>query len=263
MLEWLHIKRGGIPINCHYCGTELTGREAFCRYCGTRLTPVQVAKPAVEEKIAPVVPVVEPAPAPVQQPVAPAAPVQQPAAEQPAEPLFDFERQLRAEAPRIQLPTRRNLAKMIVFSILTLGIYPIVIWSRLVTEVNITTSRYDGRRTLSFFGMLMLSPLTLGILPIVWSHNLCSRIGDELTRRGLNFRFGARDFWLWNMLLSFLCGICSGVATALLSSLDTPNFWILWILLMLALLCTIGPLVFVHKLLESVNLINDDFNRNG
>ena len=248
-------------MNCHYCGTELTGRETFCRYCGTRLNPIPVAEPA---------PVKEFVPAP--QPAAPVAetvpavplvqtPVQQPVREQPAEPLFDFEKQPKAQPPRIQLPTRRSLAKMLIFSILTLGIYPIVIWSRLVTEVNITTSRYDGKRTLSFFGMLMLSSVTLGILPIVWLHRLCNRIGDELERRDLDFRFGARDFWLWNMLLTFLAGVCAAAAAVLFAAFE--NYWILWVLLVLSLLCTVGPLIFIHKLVESVNLINDDFNRNG
>lgn len=250
-------------MNCHYCGTELTGHETFCRYCGTRLNPVPVAEPApVKEFIPAPQPAAEPVPA-----AAPAAPavsapaVQQPLKEQLSEPLFDFEKQPVPQRPRIQLPTRRGLGKMIIFSILTLGIYPFVIWSRLVTEINITASRYDGKRTLSFFGMLMLSSITLGILPIVWTHRLCTRIGDELQRRGLDFGFGARDFWLWCMLLSFLCGVCSGAASALFAAFE--NYWILGVLLVLALLCIVGPLVFLHKLLKSVNLINDDFNRNG
>ena len=251
-------------MNCHYCGTELTGRETFCRYCGTRLNPAPVAEPApvreyVPAPVQPVAPVAEPA-----VPVQPVQPVQQPVKPvQQEEPLFDFERQAKAEPSRIQLPTRRGLGKMIIFSLLTCGIYPVVIWSRLVTEVNITASRYDGKRTLSFFGMLFLAPLTLGILPIVWAHKLCNRIGAELKRRDLDFTFGAKDFWLWDMLLIFLSAVCSGAAGALAAGFDQPNYWIVWILAVLGLLCTIGPLVFVHKLLESVNLINEDFNKNG
>jgi hypothetical protein len=269
VLEWAYPRSGGFPMNCHYCGTELTGRETFCRYCGTRLNPVPVAEPVPVKEFTPApqpaAPVTEPA-MPVQpddQPQQPAAPAYQPARPAEEEPLFDFERQPAAAAPRIQLPTRRSLAKMIIFSILTLGIYPIVIWSRLVTEVNITTSRYDGKRTLSFFGMLLLSPMTMGILPLVWLHKLCNRIGDELERRNLDFRFSARDFWLWHMLLVFLCGVCAAAAAAMAAGFDTPNYWVLWVLLVLSLLCTVGPLIFIHKLVESVNLINDDFNQNG
>ena len=119
---------------------------------------------------------------------------------------------------------------MIIFSILTLGIYPMVIWSRLVGEVNMVASRYDGERSMSFFGMLMLSPLTLGIHSLVWMHKLCRRIGTELQRRNINSTFGPRDFWLWNVL---------------------------------GMLILVGPFVFVHKLTKAMNRINTDFNSHG
>ena len=119
---------------------------------------------------------------------------------------------------------------MIFLGLLTLGIYPTVIWSRIVTELNITTSRYDGRRTMPYFGMLMLAPLTLGIYAFVWMHKLCRRIGDELTRRGTGYEFGPSTFWLWNVLGSLII---------------------------------VGPFVFLYKLMKSMNKINADFNTNG
>lgn len=271
-------------MKCHYCGTELTGKEIFCRYCGTRQVSAPQAAPAAEPAAEPA-PVYEAPsqPAPVQEEVSPAlvpeaVPAPAPAATayeektfnyQPyggaprEEPLFDFEKAPAARRPALQLPVKRGLAKMFFFSILTLGIYPMVIYSRLVTELNIVASRHDGRRTLSFFGMLMLAPLTLGILPLVWSHNLCSRIGGELQRRNINYNFGAKDFWLWNFLLIMLASVAVSVAVALQAAMMRPSYWIIGILVALALLCSIGPLVFVHKLMESMNLINSDYNRFG
>ena len=284
------ISNGGFPMKCHYCGTELTGKEIFCRYCGTRQVSAPQAEPVVEPA-----PVYEapPAPAPVYEAPSQPAPVQEEVSPAPVpeavpapapaatvyeektfnyqpyggapreEPLFDFEKAPAARRPALQLPVKRGLAKMFFFSILTLGIYPMVIYSRLVTERNIVASRHDGRRTLSFFGMLMLAPLTLGILPLVWSHNLCSRIGGELQRRNINYNFGAKDFWLWNFLLIMLASVAVSVAVALQAAMMRPSYWIIGILVALALLCSIGPLVFVHKLMESMNLINDDYNRFG
>ena len=91
---------------------------------------------------------------------------------------------------------------MILFGILTFGIYPAVIWSRLTGEVNLVASRYDGKRSMPFFGMVLLMPLTMGIHFLVWINKLCSRIGCELQRRNIPYTFAPSDFWLWSFLLS-------------------------------------------------------------
>ena len=259
-------------MKCHYCGTEIFGNEVFCRYCGTRLQYAPEAEPAVVAVREEPVPVYE---APIAEPAPKAIPVPQPApmvqertvpwqpyggAPALEEPLFDFEKN--PAAPALQLPTKRSLVKMIFLSILTLGIYPMVIWSRLVGEVNMVASRYDGERSMSFFGMVMLSPLTLGIHSLVWMHKLCRRIGAELQRRGISYCFGAKDFWLFNVLFGFLVSICSGVTTALFANGD-PSVIIVCILSAVSLLALIGPFVFTHKLMKSMNMLNADFNING
>lgn len=259
-------------MNCHYCGTELRSNEIFCRHCGTRQ---QNNGCAVSQAVA-----VTAAPAPVseQPPISPAAnevpapksvPVYeektfgwQPYGGAPAkeEPLFDFEKA--SGAPKLQLPVKRSLVKMFFFSILTLGIYPMVIWSRLVGEVNMVASRYDGERSMSFFGMLMLSPLTLGIHTLIWFNKLCRRIGSELQRRSLAYTFGARDFWIWSFLMSLLSSICFGVSGVLMSiGFDLP--FIIWVILAVGILTLVGPFVFTAKLMRAMNHLNEDYNMNG
>ena len=259
-------------MKCHYCGTEFFGNEVFCRYCGTRLqhAPAEASVAvAVQEAPAPVYEAPAAAPIPQEVPAPQPAPMVQEravpwqpygGAPAPEEPLFDFEK--KTAAPNIQLPTKRSLAKMFFLSILTLGIYPMVIWSRLVGEVNMVASRYDGERSMSFFGMLLLSPLTLGIHSLVWMHKLCRRIGAEIQRRGISYRFGVKDFWLWNVLFGFLVSIFSGVITALFASGD-PSVIIVCILSAVSLLSLVGPFVFIHKLMKSMNMLNADFNVNG
>ena len=257
-------------MKCHYCGTEVTEKEIYCRNCGTRQLSA-----AQEEPVAVAAPVAEPVPICE----APAAPVAEPAkskypetvyeektfgwqpygAPAPEEPLFDFEK---SNAPKIQLPTKRGLGKMIIFSILTLGIYPMVIWSRLAGEVNMVASRYDGERSVSFFGMLMLAPITLGIHSLVWMHKLCRRIGAELQRRNINSNFGARDFWLWYMLFGFLSSVLSG-AGAFMATMDIGVLAVQCVLFGVGAMALIGPFVFLHKLLKAMNQMNADFNVNG
>lgn len=134
------------------------------------------------------------------------------------------------QRPAIQFPTNRGLLKMIFLSIVTLGIYGVVIISKIITELNIAASRYDGKRTMPYFAMVTLTPFTLGIYALVWQHKLANRIGVELTRRGCQYSFGASDFWLWGVLGSLIL---------------------------------IGLLVYMHKLLKSMNLINESFNQYG
>lgn len=224
---------------CSNCGQEI-GNASFCPFCGASNKPAAAPQPAA----APAAPVA---------PAAPSAPAYNPYA-QPAQsfapPAYGNTGSYNpygnnpyggrvpgnsygstgASRPALVLPTNRGLLKMIFLGLLTLGIYDIVILSRVVTELNITASRYDGRRTMPFFGMTMLSPWTLFIYTWCWYHGLSNRIGNELHRRGINYSFGASTFWLWNVL---------------------------------GTLILVGPFVYTHKLMKAINLINGDFNVNG
>lgn len=134
------------------------------------------------------------------------------------------------DAPKIQFATNRTLLKMVLFGILTFGIYDICIWCKMITELNVAACRHDGKRTMPYLAVSMLTPITFGILPFVWHHKLCNRIGDELQRRGCDYAFSSATFWLWNVLGSLIL---------------------------------VGPFVFTHKLLHAMNLINGDFNMRG
>ena len=123
-------------------------------------------------------------------------------------------------------------------------------------------SRYDGERSMSFFGMLMLSPLTLGIHSLVWMHKLCRRIGTELQRRNINSTFGPRDFWLWNVLFGFLSSVLTGAAGYLVAAGFVEQI-VLWILICVGAVALAGPFVFLHKLMKAMNQLNADYNVNG
>ena len=243
-------------MNCSYCGKEIKDQWSFCMHCGTKVE--EMTEPEQEAPVCEV-PAFEP-PVP-EEPVFEAPDFDLPKAEEPeAAPelpqgrkitidpeKFEFYPEQRDEpiprgvsswelvpaepvAPKLVLPTRRSLCKMIFLGLITGCIYPMVIYSRIITELNILASRYDGKRTMPFFGMVMLSPLTLSIYPFVWSHNLCARIGEELQRRSIDYKFGPSHFWLWGILGSFIL---------------------------------VGPFIFTHKLMKSMNLLNKDFNEHG
>lgn len=133
-------------------------------------------------------------------------------------------------AQALQLPTGRSLVKMIFLSLITFGIYGIVIQSRISSEINITASRYDGKRTIPFLAAFWLMYITLGIYGLVWNHQFANRIGSELKRRGYNYNFGASDYWLWGILGSLII---------------------------------VGPFVYCHKLMKSMNMVNASYNIYG
>ena len=137
-----------------------------------------------------------------------------------------------SQAPARQLKTNKGLIKLILLSIITLGIYSIVCFSSLGESINTVAGRYDGKKTMHFCLLYFLvGPITLGIADIVWYHRISKRMGNELARRGISYSFGAGSFWGWCVLGSLLFGI--------------------------------GPLVYTHKLLKACNLLCADYNEKG
>lgn len=134
-------------------------------------------------------------------------------------------------APVTQLNTNRGLIKFILLSIITFGIYSLIAFSGISSDINIIASRYDGKKTMHFCLMtFIIAPITLGIGGIVWYHNISARIGAELKRRNIDYSFGAKDFWIWNVL---------------------------------GLLIIVGPFIYIHKIFKAMNLLAEDFNQRG
>lgn len=134
-------------------------------------------------------------------------------------------------APSIKLKTNRGLLKFILLSIITFGIYSIVVMSSISTDINLIAGRADGKKTMHYCLVFFLfSWLTFGIVPLVWYHKLSARIGNELKRRGIDYSFGAGSFWGWYILGAFI---------------------------------VVGPFIYTHKLLKSMNILCADFNVRG
>ena len=121
------------------------------------------------------------------------------------------------------MKTNRGWLKTLLLSILTLGIYSIVFFSGISTDINLIASRYDGKKTMHYCLLLfVLAPITGTVAAFVWSH--------RLSRRGLPYRFGAGTFWGWNVLGALFIA---------------------------------GPFIYLHKLCKAMNLLCDDYNLRG
>ncbi len=136
-----------------------------------------------------------------------------------------------AAVPVKQLRTNRGLAKVILLTIVTLGIYSIVFFSSISDDINAIAGRYDGKKTMHYCLLFFLvGPITLGIGSIVWFHRMSARVGAELTRRGIQYGFGAGTYWGWNVL---------------------------------GALIVVGPFVYLHKLCRAMNQLAADYNARG
>ena len=142
-----------------------------------------------------------------------------------------MEEQFTYTPPVRQLKTNRGLLKTILLSIITFGIYGLVLYSGISSDINLIASRYDGKKTMHYcLLMFIVAPLTLGIGAIVWCHRISARIGNELSRRGISYAFGAGSFWGWNVLGSLIA---------------------------------VGPFIYLHKLCKAMNLLCADYNQKG
>lgn len=128
-----------------------------------------------------------------------------------------------------RLQTNRSLTKFILLGILTLGIYPIVVFTKVSMDINTIASKYDNRSTMNYCLIFFIFTwLTLGIAPLVWFTRLSSRIGREQCRRNLPVTMSAATFWGWNIL---------------------------------GVIIMIGPFVYIYKLLHAMNDLSANYNQ--
>lgn len=105
------------------------------------------------------------------------------------------------------LRTNRGLLKFLLLSIVSLGIYGIVVFYNISREINMVATPRDGKQTMNFLLVFFIfSWLTLGIVPIVWQHKISNRIGRELAARNLPYCISAWTFWEWYFLGMVLLG---------------------------------------------------------
>ena len=199
---------------CIHCGQKLRDQAVICVKCGY----LQREEPQAPMRLKAAEP-------------APADRAQDPAAQEFPEISVASSSLKGFGAPVGKLKTNRGLLKFLLLSVITFGIYGIVVMSSVSTDINVMASRYDGKKTMHYCLILFIfSWLTLGIAPMVWNNNLCVRIGMELNRRRISYRFGAGTYWGWGFFGSLIL---------------------------------VGPLIYTYKLLKAMNLLAAHYNVNG
>jgi len=134
--------------------------------------------------------------------------------------------------PTPVLRRNRGLTKFFFLGWLTLGIYDIVVLSHISKEINLIATKDDGKNTMHYCLIAFIfSWLTMGIVPLIWQHNITERMENQLSIRQISYKFTTGTFWGWGIFGALLLGI--------------------------------GPLIYIHKMMKAMNLINNDFNQKG
>lgn len=80
----------------------------------------------------------------------------------------------------------RSLVAYYLFSFLTLGIYALVFWGKYTKDVN-ALCEGDGKKTMKFKYVVLLSIITVGIFGLVWRYKLAKRLQENAERYELKF----------------------------------------------------------------------------
>ena len=105
-----------------------------------------------------------------------------------------------------KLKTNRGMIKYFLLSLITFGIYGLVVLSSVSTDINTIASRYDGKRTMHYCLLFFIvSWLTLGIGVLVWTTESVRASGANLTAAASTITsaqapigagtFSARSLW--------------------------------------------------------------------
>lgn len=218
---------------CGNCGNVVGINENFCSACGAPLNTTYSEQPQSEDNTTVNQETVDTNEQPQEQDTFNQTQQQEPTQEQ-TQPQSQPQAQATSQPAQFRqmLRTNRGLAKFFFLSLITFGIYGIVVMSHISTEINDIATKHDGRKTMHYCLIYFIfSWLTFGIAPLVWYHRLSDRIGDELVRRHLPYSFGAGTWWGWGFFGALLFGI--------------------------------GPLIYIHKLMKAMNFLAADYNVNG
>lgn len=109
----------------------------------------------------------------------------------------------------------RSLAKYIVFSIITCGIYSYYFIYKMALDVNIMCEG-DGEETAGLVKFILLSFITCGIYAWFWYYNLGNRLSANAPRYGLQFQENGTTVLMWLIFGAFLCGVGSFVGMHIL-----------------------------------------------
>ena len=128
-----------------------------------------------------------------------------------------------------KLKTNRNMWKLIILQILTLGIYGIMFFIPFSYDLDKVSPKRDHTKTMNYLWAYILSIFTFSIVLTVWHYQIAERVEVALNRRSIDYEFTTGTFWGWGFFGSLII---------------------------------VGPFIYYHKLCRAMNLLCEDYNKN-
>ncbi len=126
-----------------------------------------------------------------------------------------------------KLQTNRNMWKLMILNILTLGTYGVFFFIPFSFDIDKVAPKSDHSKTMNYLFAWLLSAFTFSIVLDIWHYQIARRVEEALVERNINYKFTVVDFWGW-----FLFGS----------------------------LILVGPFIYFHKLCNAMNLLCEDYN---
>lgn len=126
-----------------------------------------------------------------------------------------------------KLETNRGMWKLMILSILTLGIYGIIFFIPFSFDLDKVAPKPDRSKTMNYIFAYLLSLFTMSIVLTIWHYHIAQRIEEALEQRKIDYQFGTNSFWLWYFFGS---------------------------------LFLVGPFIYFHKMCQAMNLLCKDYN---
>ena len=127
------------------------------------------------------------------------------------------------------LQTNRQMWKLMLFNILTLGIYSIAFFIPFSFDLDKIAPKRDGTKTMNYIFAYVFSVFTFSIVLVIWHYQIAERVEEALTRRDIIYDFSTNDFWGWYFFGSLI---------------------------------VVGPFIYFHKLCKAMNLLCEHYNEN-
>ena len=139
---------------------------------------------------------------------------------------YPYDDEVRAYKPA-PLKTDRAMWKLMLFSVLTLGIYSIIFFIPFSFDLNKIAPRREKEKTINYLWAYVLAMCTFAVVLLVWHYQVARHVEEALSRRDINYDFGTSSFWIW---------------------------------LIVGSLFLVGPFIYFHKLCRAMNLLCEHYN---
>ena len=96
---------------------------------------------------------------------------------------------------------RVNWLAMWLISMVTLGIYKVIVWYRMTKQQNEMAARMGEKKVLNYIVVLLLGTVTGGIFTVIWLLFFCKQQKNLAMAKGIDLTPSSKTFVRWLLML--------------------------------------------------------------